>query len=179
MECQANRAPALLKRCTGCDERLPLGEFYRHPAALDGHAGKCKSCTRAAVRANYSKHREQYREYERARFQEPERRAYANAQSAKYCRENPGKSRARWAVNNAIRDGRLFRRPCEVCGASAAEAHHDDYAKPLDVRWLCKKHHHEHHSRERALAPANDNRSDSPWRSPSRSSYCRTVGARP
>ena len=31
--------------------------------------------------------------------------------------------------------------PCEVCGATKTVAHHDDYAKPLDVRWLCRSHH--------------------------------------
>jgi ribosomal protein S27AE len=33
---------------------------------------------------------------------------------------------------------------CSKCGAKA-QAHHDDYKKPLDVRWLCPKHHGEHH----------------------------------
>lgn len=44
-----------------------------------------------------------------------------------------------------IKRGRLVRLPCEVCGTAPAEAHHDDYAKPLDVRWLCSTHHREHH----------------------------------
>ena len=47
-------------------------------------------------------------------------------------------------VLNAIRDGKMERLSCEVCGAKA-QAHHDDYSKPLDVRWLCFKHHREHH----------------------------------
>lgn len=44
----------------------------------------------------------------------------------------------------SMRDNHLVRKPCEVCGEKA-EAHHDDYAKPLDVRWLCFKHHREWH----------------------------------
>lgn len=54
--------------------------------------------------------------------------------------------KAQHAVTNAIRDGRLERLPCEICG-EWAEAHHTDYTKPLDVRWLCPAHHREEHGR--------------------------------
>lgn len=45
----------------------------------------------------------------------------------------------------AIRDGVLIRKPCEVCGAKKVDAHHDDYERPLSVRWLCRRHHNQHH----------------------------------
>lgn len=50
---------------------------------------------------------------------------------------------ARGKVADALRYGRLTRKPCEVCGAPRATAHHVDYSKPLDVRWLCRPHHDE------------------------------------
>jgi hypothetical protein len=53
----------------------------------------------------------------------------------------PDRLPANNAVSNAIRDGRLVHQPCEVCGELAAQAHHPDYTKPLDVQWLCRKHH--------------------------------------
>jgi hypothetical protein len=48
-------------------------------------------------------------------------------------------------VWHAIKKGLLVKKPCEVCGAKRVEAHHDDYRKPLSVRWLCSTHHREHH----------------------------------
>lgn len=46
----------------------------------------------------------------------------------------------------ARKDGILIKKPCEVCNTEIdIQAHHDDYTKPLEVRWLCRKHHNEHH----------------------------------
>jgi hypothetical protein len=57
-------------------------------------------------------------------------------------------------VETAIERGVLTPQPCEVCGANgefadgrrAVQAHHDDYNRPLDVRWLCQPCHHEWHT---------------------------------
>lgn len=72
-------------------------------------------------------------------------------------------------VNDAIRRGELVRQPCEhvispdgtKCGVTgflpngrpAVEAHHDDYNKPYDVRWLCHKHHTQWHETNIAIPP--------------------------
>jgi len=47
------------------------------------------------------------------------------------------KKRARNLANNAVRDGKLVKQRCEQCDWPVAEKHHDDYTKPLEVRWLC------------------------------------------
>ena len=56
-----------------------------------------------------------------------------------------GKSRQKdtcRAIANVYQSrGLLAPQPCETCGAEQAEKHHDDYSKPLDVRWLCVKCH--------------------------------------
>jgi hypothetical protein len=42
--------------------------------------------------------------------------------------------------------GLLKRLPCEVCGLDEAERHHEDYSKPLVVKWLCRKCHLAEHA---------------------------------
>lgn len=59
---------------------------------------------------------------------------------------------ARRATHAAIARGELVRQPCEKCQAAKAEAHHDDYTKPLAVRWLCRRCHAAHHANERRRA---------------------------
>lgn len=59
-------------------------------------------------------------------------------------RVDAAKDRAYKAVYLAIKRGHLVRGPCEHADRTCLgriEAHHDDYSKPLKVRWLCKRHH--------------------------------------
>ena len=54
--------------------------------------------------------------------------------------------RAHRAVNNAVTSGRLVKQPCARCGSTAyVHGHHEDYSKPLDVEWLCRSCHRQHH----------------------------------
>jgi DNA-binding transcriptional ArsR family regulator len=61
--------------------------------------------------------------------------------------EEREKELARRAVDNALRSGKLAKRPCLVCG-DAAEAHHADYSQRLEVYWLCRLHHKRLHLAE-------------------------------
>lgn len=87
------------------------------------------------------------------------KKTFCKSCAAKYNREwrkdNPSfgwqkhKDNVRVKTYQAIVKGDLVRKPCEVCGELKVHAHHDDYNKPLEVRWLCEKHHKEHHTLER------------------------------
>jgi len=48
---------------------------------------------------------------------------------------------AEYEAKLAIKKGILARLPCERCGAIKVHGHHDDYRKPLELRWLCPSHH--------------------------------------
>jgi len=66
--------------------------------------------------------------------------------------ERDKRAKARVKVSKAILSGKLKRGICEVCGESnGVEGHHIDYDKPLDVQWLCFKHHREAHKRNEII----------------------------
>lgn len=56
-------------------------------------------------------------------------------------RANLTKYSAHLAVQQAVTSGALVKGACEVCGAEKVDAHHDRYDQPLNVRWLCRRHH--------------------------------------
>lgn len=136
-----------MKKCFKCKKKKPLSSFYKHSQMADGLLGKCKECCKKDVADNYRSNREHYAEYERKRFLRPERKLAAKLYQRKRRLLNPGKARAYNAVSNALRDGRLSRLPCEVCKDTKSQAHHEDYRKPLSVRWLCRTHHLEAHGK--------------------------------
>jgi len=153
-----------MKTCKGCGANKPATEFYRMSGNSDGLTGKCKCCTRAQVESYRRRNREKVMEYDRNRPNADQRREANRLRSKNLSEEQrrrAAEQRHLWSLKNkekrachiiagnAIRDGRLIRKPCEVCGEEKTDAHHDDYAKPLEVRWLCRAHHAQHHKAER------------------------------
>lgn len=68
--------------------------------------------------------------------------------------------RAQNMVEKAIKKGTLIAPElCSICGLpskfkdgrNGIQAHHDDYNKPLEVRWLCQKCHHDWHKTHKAI----------------------------
>lgn len=66
-----------------------------------------------------------------------------------YKKKNRDKINARFRVTNAILRGKLKRGTiCEICQTEGKmEAHHEDYSKPLDVKWLCFVCHRKQHNK--------------------------------
>lgn len=123
--------------------------------------GRCKACHRESVAKNREDKKEYYAEYDRKRFREDPRvrkrhREYQKTESGKaamlearkrYLAKNPEKRAAHVILGNAVRDGRVVKpTTCSECGAGGRiHGHHEDYAKPLEVEWLCPSCHMKRH----------------------------------
>jgi len=131
------------KSCFKCKQVKCLSEFYKHSEMKDGHLNKCKDCTKVDVLSHRNNNLEKIREYDRARGSRrtsEETKAYRN----KY----PKKCKAHYAVKRAIKSKKLFREKCTECGRTDnTHAHHDDYDKPLNIRWLCPPCHFAWHTK--------------------------------
>ena len=142
------------KACRKCGRELPIDQFYRHSMMADGHLNFCKLCVRKRVRAHREVN-EHVRGYDRERAKTPARKVLSRENTKRWRIANPEKYQAETAVGNAVRDGKLARGVCEVCGATRVHAHINNYSKPLDVTWLCAKHHHRLHAKIRMTCEAH------------------------
>jgi hypothetical protein len=122
----------------------------------DGHLNKCKACTRKDTKENIRKNFEYYQEYDKQRANLPHRvearLRYSQTEEgkkalrktkAKWLESNIIKRAASSIIGNAVRDGKILK-PChcsECNKTGRIHGHHDDYAYPLSVRWLCSRCH--------------------------------------
>lgn len=110
-------------RCSGCGVEQPSIDFPPNLHSKRGHSQYCRGCLNGLRRAEAKR-----------RWRDP---------VAGY------KARVRIFTGLAMRLGVLIPKPCEVCATTNVQAHHPDYSKPLDVRWLCRVHHNKLHKEER------------------------------
>ncbi len=55
------------------------------------------------------------------------------------------RNKTRRKSNELVKQGRIKKEACVVCGAKEVLIHHEDYDNPFKVIWLCEFHHKEYH----------------------------------
>lgn len=131
-----------MKICGKCKIEKSFDAFHKRKASTDGLAACCKACQKEYDNARLSCPK---RKAARLEYQKTKGKDNHNQASRRWVVSNTIKRSAHLLVANAIRKGDLIKLPCEICGNDKSNAHHDDYAKPLSVRWLCDDHHKEWH----------------------------------
>jgi len=91
----------------------------------DGGYYMCRNCN--------TKRLQKYR-------QTPEGKEAIKSANKNYYEKNSEKHSNVWSKVKNIEN-----EVCEVCGEVKVDKHHYDYNKPLDVVFLCRKHHKEVH----------------------------------
>jgi hypothetical protein len=67
---------------------------------------------------------------------------------AKWRSNNPQKLWAQRSLRAALKLWIVTPKPCQRCGAEAAEAHHPSYDRPAFVIWLCRRCRRGEHRRK-------------------------------
>lgn len=158
--------------CTICKIEKSYDCFYKSKKGKNGHAEQCKLCRLAKDREYYKNnpeiclakhqrwakrnpksilknqrayyHRNKERILEKLR---ESRKGNGYQHTKAYRKRNREKIECHNFVRLAVKFGHL-KRPdfCEKCKNNCKpHAHHNDYTKPLDVVWLCRKCHAEEH----------------------------------
>lgn len=139
-----------MKKCNKCNEIREGCEYQKDSSKADGLRTICKICckeyeatkrnsTNSRKKENIDNYQKRYRDNNKEAIAESQRRYLKNPKNRK-------KHNAHWMVFKAKESGKLSSEPCEICGSERSVAHHDDYDKPLNVRWLCQSHHKQWHA---------------------------------
>jgi hypothetical protein len=142
-----------MKKCIICGNEKSESLFYAKHS-------KCKECYCAVVRKYRKDNIEKVLDYDRLRANLPHRvEARLNYSKTTEGKKAGNKAKVRWAesnlvkraastiVGNAVRYGKLIKPVnCSTCNKEARlHGHHDDYAYPMVVRWLCSECHFDWH----------------------------------
>ena len=139
------------KACTKCGDVLPLSGFYARAKAKDGKTSACRVCVLDHLHSDAGRSsRAKYYASDSGRENERQK-------AARYYRRNRRKSLARAKLRAAVKAGKVRRGPCAKYSpgqgwpcAGRIEGHHESYGtgRELDVVWLCRRHHTQHHAAE-------------------------------
>lgn len=122
-------------------KHVPIECDYCHKTFTDKSSSIARKKRHFCCRQCYTNYRIDY-------LLPEEHNSYGSGYS-KEERQRRYKARIIW--NHYRRDNHIEKQPCEICGDKKVVAHHDDYSKPTEIRWLCSKHHWEWHKNNEAI----------------------------
>lgn len=157
--------------CSRCKRTKRADEFSVRRSRPSGRSSWCKACTSAIRKARRQDPalRPRILEKDREHNNSPKTRAWRLARildgtNAKKSREayhrrkahrQPGKIQARARTSTKRRHQKkcnylvhlllyfkfLRKEPCKICGKKSTQAAHINYDHPLNIVWLCTRHH--------------------------------------
>ena len=141
----------VIKRCSSCKTGKPMDSFHRDRSTRDGRQGYCKTCRkeRYSLFMRDPRYGTARRESRRAgaKRRNGERPEMDRRCSREYRARHPDRTRARDKLHNAVEYGSLVKpNTCSCCNRPTPKqkphGHHEDYAKPFEVEWLCSGCHY-------------------------------------
>jgi len=128
----------MIRNCYVCRKRKKIKLFAKDSSKPFGYSYRCLECEKIRNRKRNKIRRIKYADYYKK---------YLKKYWKTYVQDSV-KILARNRVNSAVKSGKLEKMPCIICGSVKSEKHHPNYLKPLDIIWLCKKHHSEEHQKK-------------------------------
>lgn len=132
-------------RPKNCPHGHPYSKENTYISKIGRHM--CRKCSNERAKIWRSKNKDKIRKYFKKYGKEYTKSGKAIISVNKWKARNKEKNSIYLKVFYEIKMGRMIKGECEVCGNPKVDGHHKDYSKPLEVTWLCRKHHKEEHNR--------------------------------
>ena len=146
------RVRGVTKVCRKCLQEKALSELMHRSDCKYSRDSFCKECSEKYM-SMWRKTPEGIKKSKKYRMKyRLSHRIEEDLSRKRFLLKHPNILKTWWKTRDAIRRGDLIKEPCEVCNKKG-HAHHDDYTKPLQVRWFCNKHHKLYHAmKKRGIA---------------------------
>jgi hypothetical protein len=120
------------KICSKCKKQKDISEFPKNKKTKLGIDSWCEICHRN-IDKEYQRNKRKLglvNKTEEYRIWRKTHRKECNAEQL---------------TNYYIRIGKIKKEKCKICKKKNAYAHHDNYDKPLEIRWMCPSCHKKFH----------------------------------
>lgn len=151
-----------MKKCKNCRVEKNKEEFNKwyKKTGSTGFRSLCKECDHEINKKYREKNKELLTQKRRIRTgAQPKKKCTDPAKIKRYedmyrsQRKYPERVAARSFLNMYVKIGKIVRpNICEICLKNKnVEGHHEDYLKPLEVKWVCKRCHSDIHYKNQKI----------------------------